>query len=342
MSTTKFAYKVLPPFNPTFYRSWASDVNDAFAERDWTNYLESSVPETDLNPQIVIKAKAFLNQSISYEYKAGLEDCTTAAQIWLALQQRYASKSREDELRLEGQLLDFKKSATDSIDQHIAKFDILIASIMAQQPTGQRYDDTKKNRYFLRTLETAQIPNEDWKGFITFLGKSWLTITTHALFAEARTYYNTHIQPYIGNTPSSNTPSSNIIEPPTDASAYTIQSSNYDNSSSNSSPRNFNNQPSDPTARNNHNSDDSYHDSQFNNDYNDNDNDNDNITYNSRSRLPLDSSLWCPYCRRKGHSYEQCYSKERDPDYQQFMRSKQEQPAHHAQYPPAPPSHRAR
>src|SRR2546423_1612278 len=176
-SSSKFAYKAIPQFNPIYYRAWAADAYDAFAECKWLHYLlaptvkgESDTSETTppteqqeqstspatFNPEIAIQAKPFLNQSISYEHKAGIESCTTAAEIWLAIQQRYASQSREDELRLEGQLLDFKKSATDSIDQRIAKFDILIASIIAQQPLNQRYDDTKKNRYFLRTLETAQ------------------------------------------------------------------------------------------------------------------------------------------------------------------------------------------
>jgi hypothetical protein len=94
-------------------------------------------------------------KSIPYEYKAGIESCTTAAEIWLAFQQRYAFQSREDELRLEGQLLDFKKTAKDSIDQHISKFDSLIASIIAQQPPAQRYDDSKKNRYFLQHRSRA-------------------------------------------------------------------------------------------------------------------------------------------------------------------------------------------
>jgi gag-polypeptide of LTR copia-type len=223
-TSSKFAYKAIPQFNPIYYRAWAADAHDTFAERKWLHYLltpgakdESATISSDttststeqqeqqtsspvFNAEIAVQAKAFLNQSIPYEHKAGIESCTTAAEIWLAFQQRYASQSREDELRLEGQLLDFKKLATDTIDQHITKFDTLIASIVAQQPLNQRYDDTKKNQYFLRTLETAQIPGEDWKGFITFLGKSWLSISTHALFAEARTYYNTHIQPYTTST----------------------------------------------------------------------------------------------------------------------------------------------
>jgi hypothetical protein len=96
-------------------------------------------------------------------------------------------------LRLEGILLDFKKLSTDSLNIHISKFSNIISAVIAQQPDNQQYDDTKVNRYFLRSLETANIPNEDWKGFITSLGKTWLTISTHKLYAEARTYYATHI-----------------------------------------------------------------------------------------------------------------------------------------------------
>jgi hypothetical protein len=203
MSTKSYAYKHLPTFNPTYYRAWASDVEAAFAERNWSSYLvpPSVEPSTSTSTgketesiDFTIHAHAFLNQSIPYEHKSSIDQCTTAAQIWLSFKQRYASQSREDELRLEGQLLDFKKQSIDTLDQHIAKFDNLISAIMAQQPQDQRYDDTKINRYFLRTLETANIPNEDWKGFITFTGKTWLSITKDQLFAEARTYYNTHIQ----------------------------------------------------------------------------------------------------------------------------------------------------
>jgi hypothetical protein len=96
-------------------------------------------------------------------------------------------------LRLEGILLDFKKLSTDSLNVYISKFSNIISAVIAQQPDNQQYDDTKVNRYFLRSLETANISNEDWKGFITSLGKTWLTISTHKLYAEARTYYATYI-----------------------------------------------------------------------------------------------------------------------------------------------------
>jgi hypothetical protein len=195
-STTRYAYKKLPTFDPAFYRSWSSEVRDAFTERTWTDYLiPSDKDAASLDPLTTVQAKAFLTQSIPYGHRAGLEGCTKASEIWLALEQRYAAKSREDELRLEGQLLDLKKLPTDTIDQHIAKFDVLIAAVIAQQPIGQQYDESKKNSYFLRTLETANIPGEDWKGFVTFLGKGWVSLTTHALFAEARTYYNSHLLP---------------------------------------------------------------------------------------------------------------------------------------------------
>ena len=43
-SNTKLAFKSISSFNPTFYRAWASDVQDAFAESEWINYL---IPPSD-------------------------------------------------------------------------------------------------------------------------------------------------------------------------------------------------------------------------------------------------------------------------------------------------------
>jgi gag-polypeptide of LTR copia-type len=131
--STKFAYKSIPQFDPIYYRAWSTDVENAFAERKWSDYLHPpSTPESAtaaesskapaLDPQIIVQANAFLQQSIPYEHKAGIEECLTAADIWKAFQQRYGSQSREDELRLEGQLLDYKKLATDTIEEHIKKF----------------------------------------------------------------------------------------------------------------------------------------------------------------------------------------------------------------------------
>jgi hypothetical protein len=64
---------------------------------------------------------------------------------------------------------------------------------MDQQPEKEKFDNSKVNRYFLRSLETARIPNKNWHGFITSLGSTWSTISTHKLYAHARTYYNTMI-----------------------------------------------------------------------------------------------------------------------------------------------------
>jgi Reverse transcriptase (RNA-dependent DNA polymerase)/gag-polypeptide of LTR copia-type len=302
VNSTKYSYKKIPPFDPTFYRAWASDVQDAFAEREWSDYLFTPTNEKalalKLDPLIVIQAKAFLNQSISYEHKAGLEECTTAAQIWLALEQRYASKSREDELRLEGQLLDFKKIAADSIDRHIAKFDSLIASVIAQQPLNQRYDDTKKNRYFLRTLETSNIPGEDWKGFITFLGKTWLQMTTHALFAEARTYYNTHIQPYLKSSSSPQTSHSSTDPPPPPApSEPTVMATQ-----ATQHPPHFNQRGRGRVNfRGNSN-----HRGNFRGRGRGRSNYNSNRSNEQRNEYPRDPNGYCTNCKIPGHRVDQC------------------------------------
>jgi hypothetical protein len=155
MSSNKYAYKVLDTFDPVYYRQWASTARDAFAERNWMKYLqpptagvESRDPETSTSSSDKMepfRAKAFLSQSIPREHKASIEGCDTAADIWLAFQQRYGTRTREDELRLEQELLDTVKRATDTIDQHIQMFDNLIAALKAQQEPSQRYDDAKVN-----------------------------------------------------------------------------------------------------------------------------------------------------------------------------------------------------
>jgi hypothetical protein len=138
--STKYAYKVLDRFDPTYYRQWASTVRDAFAERNWSNYLEppGNTPKdpeaSEADDTEPFRAKAFLSQSIPLEHKASIEECKTAADIWLVFQQRYGLPTREDELRLEQEVLDNVKIASDTIDEHIRKFHDLIAAMRG--PTG--------------------------------------------------------------------------------------------------------------------------------------------------------------------------------------------------------------
>jgi len=177
--TTKPIVKSLPQFNPTYYLAWASDVRDAFEDRGWTSYLiapptptPSTTPANDEaledtttfqpDPVIVNKARAFLKAAIPYEYKPGLETFTTAAEIWSALEQRYASTSREDELRLKSQLMDLRKSRSDIIDQHIQKYSSLLSLVLDQQQPERRFDPPEINSYFLRSLQNSTIPGEDW------------------------------------------------------------------------------------------------------------------------------------------------------------------------------------
>jgi len=113
----KYAFKQLPKFDPIHSRAWASDVKMAFSERKWTNYLTvptasqsisgtitpatSSTLDIALDAHIETQAKAFLVQSIPYEYRYGLEEYNTAATIFHAIETKYNSQSRYDELRLE-------------------------------------------------------------------------------------------------------------------------------------------------------------------------------------------------------------------------------------------------
>jgi len=310
-ATSNPIVKHLPQFNPTYYLAWASDVRDAFEDRDWISYLiapttpdlksaseaeaSSSAEDTTSafkpDPVIVNKARAFLKAAIPYEYKPGLETYNTAAEIWTALEQRYASTSREDELRLEAQLMDLRKSKTDTIDQHIQKYSSILSSVLAQQQPDRRFDNAKINSYFLRSLENSNIPGEDWKGFITFLGKTWLTATKEQLYSDARTYYNAHIQPHI-KEPDSN-----------DSRVLAIHNTPQ---APRTGDRNFNKPTNQRYSR----------DTRGNNN-------------NSSPPLRAASSrpdLWCDYHRSSGgHSTSECRAKLNDPEYLQFLQQQQQE-----------------
>src|SRR5436190_8376514 len=297
-ATSSPIVKHLPQFNPTYYLAWASDVRDAFEDRGWTSYLIAptipdltSAPEAAAtsaftpDPVIINKARAFLKAAIPYEYKPGLETYSTAAEIWTALEQQYASTSRKDELRLEAQLMDLRKSKTDTIDQHIQKYSSILSSVLAQQYPDRRFDNTKINSFFLRSLENSNIPGEDWKGFITFLGKTWLTATKEQLYSDARTYYNAHIQPH-------------LTEPVfNDSKVLTIRNTPQAHRSGN---RDFNKPTNERNTRNTCG----------------NTNSNRNPRPRAASSRP---DLWCDYHRSTGrHSTSECRAKLTDPEYLQF------------------------
>jgi hypothetical protein len=73
-----------------------------------------------------LRAKAFLSQSIGYEHKNKICDCTTAAEIRSALEDEFAYKSREDEQRFKALLRQIYKN-TEDLDTFIAQFDKLAA-----------------------------------------------------------------------------------------------------------------------------------------------------------------------------------------------------------------------
>ena len=96
-------------------------------------------------------------------------------------------------MRLKNQLSSTKKTANETIDQYIDRFNNLINAIMAQQKPHQQFETAEINSTFIYSLATSDLPNEDWKAFAANIGKSWLTSTTHGVYSDARTYYNLHI-----------------------------------------------------------------------------------------------------------------------------------------------------
>ena len=151
MSTiTKCAIKTLKEFDPKFYRQWASQVKDAFTEREWNDYLvvpapalspPSEMDALDLgeqpefvpDPHTTALAKAFLTQSIPYRYRPNIKSCTTAAQIWSVFIELYGMRSQEIELNYEQDMLNLTKLSTESIDDFIDKFENKLSEVRAQQ-----------------------------------------------------------------------------------------------------------------------------------------------------------------------------------------------------------------
>src|SRR5271170_1984503 len=340
MSSTKFAYKELPQFEPKYYRYWASIVKDSFAECDWMNYLLPPPPDSSFTPDPTVSAhaKAFLSQSVQYSHRASIEGCDNTAEIWTVFLQRYGQRSRDDELRLKAELLSLVKLSTESIDEYIEKFDNIISSIRAQQEPDQRWDDRKINMYFIRSLELSNIKNEDWKAWSTYLGSTHQTMSHDSLQSACRTYYSTHMAPlkalqpheyaYFGSTSPPNTNTSSFSTPGTSQSQTT--------SSGRGRGRGKDNRGNNPGrggrgggTRGRRGGGGGSGD--------------------TRRSLPRDPHAWCTHCEIQGHAVAYCYTKYKDtaPDmsFNEWCTSQSSAPPPHYQSqssttPSAPPSTR--
>jgi len=100
-------------------------------------------------------------------------------------------KSREDQLRLEGQLNSIRKTADESLDQCIEWFDKLSSRYKDQDPDCKA---DRINSYFLQALERSRIEHEKWSRFVTYLGRGWLELTERQMHTYARSYYSFHIE----------------------------------------------------------------------------------------------------------------------------------------------------
>jgi transposase InsO family protein len=196
---TEYGYKKIPQFDPEHYQAWTSNAIRAFDERNWLPFLLGTNKPSDKATTEEIaeyeKAKktphAFLHASIPYAYMARVEDCTDAADLWSTLKREFGAFTAADEARLEAIVYDFRKSPTDTIDQHNTKFINLIAQITSKQLV--KYPDSKINNLYMRSLELASIPNEDWRPFVTGLGETFDQISRQTLYAKAKSYYLQHI-----------------------------------------------------------------------------------------------------------------------------------------------------
>jgi len=190
-------YKRCPQFDPEYYYGWATEVQAAFAERNWVQYLDPT-QETEtktITPEGTIKAFGFLYAGIPLKYKMKITECTTAAEIWTALKQEFTIRNRDDELRLEEAIISIRKTGEEDLNTYITRFETTVSQAMNALPQNQRWDAAKINKYFINSLEKSNIVDEDWKGFSNRVQYNYTTFTFHNMLAEARTWYNSYILP---------------------------------------------------------------------------------------------------------------------------------------------------
>jgi hypothetical protein len=80
--------KKICDFNVKYYAAWAIEAREALEGRGWMRCIDPATPTKEIKEDgsgidIVegLRAKALLSQSIGYEHKNRIRDCTAAAEI---------------------------------------------------------------------------------------------------------------------------------------------------------------------------------------------------------------------------------------------------------------------
>jgi gag-polypeptide of LTR copia-type len=171
-------------FNVKYYAAWAIEAREALEERGWMKWINPATQTREIKEEdgseidIVegLRAKALLSQSIRYEHKNRIRNCTRAAEIWSALEDEFAYKSWEDEQRFKAWLSQIHKTHAEDLDTFIARLDELAAQAgNAISDPLCRLDSVDINSAFLNALEYSDIPGEDWGMFPTWIGDKYLT-----------------------------------------------------------------------------------------------------------------------------------------------------------------------
>ena len=140
-------FKRCPELVPEHLTSWIADLQTAFEERGWIDYLEyppipldTSIPATEteretpsakkLNAVTARRAKAFLLTGVGYQHRHGLESYETASEILNAIRIRYGT-TLEDGIRLEEAIMNLRKPLDKTIDEHINDYTALLTKILA-------------------------------------------------------------------------------------------------------------------------------------------------------------------------------------------------------------------
>ena len=147
--------------------------------------IETTPAPTGRDPDIEATTYAYLIDSIPLSMYNKFHGCIYTYEIWEALNQEYSYKSRQDQLRLKGQINLIRKTADETLDEFIDRFDKLSTMYIDQNPNCQA---DQINSYFLQALEHFHLPHEKWSGFVIYLGENWYELTVRQLHARACSY----------------------------------------------------------------------------------------------------------------------------------------------------------
>lgn len=117
-----------PVLEGSNYVAWSGQIRDRLIFADLYGALD---PKGKAEDGTVAKALAFIRSSVSVKIRAQLEPCTTAAEAWQVLEERYRQRSKAAVLQVQQQLLSILQEPGESVLDYRARAEHLWAEAVA-------------------------------------------------------------------------------------------------------------------------------------------------------------------------------------------------------------------